>query len=82
MVPDERILRLAPPRNRGMINRQRVLALEANRYAFAAFSFRRRAKLLEHEGRAAELQPAPAELALIDPFLSHLEAEAVDVEAK
>jgi hypothetical protein len=37
--------------------------------------------LLEHQGRAPVLKPAPAELSLVYPFMGHLEAEAVDVIA-
>src|SRR5437867_1661918 len=38
-------------------------------------------ELLQHQRGFAELEPAPAKLALVDPLLRHLEAESVDVEA-
>src|SRR5437763_3322575 len=39
-------------------------------------------ELLEHERGAAELEPAPAQFAVVDPLLGHGESEAVDVEAR
>ena len=38
-------------------------------------------ELLQHQRGFAELEPAPAKLALVDPLLRHLEAESVDVKA-
>src|SRR5579859_7457201 len=67
------------------IDRQRVFAHEIDGCAFSHFAawvpgivpfF---PKLLQHQGRLADLQPAPAEFALVDPFLGHLEAQTVDV---
>jgi hypothetical protein len=39
------------------------------------------AKLLEHDRGGVALEPAPAQLAVVDPLLFHFEAEAVGVEA-
>src|SRR5579859_3059009 len=67
------------------IDRQRVFAHEIDGCAFSHFAawvpgivpfF---PKLLQHQGRLADLQPAPAEFAVVDPFLGHLEAQIVDV---
>ena len=40
------------------------------------------AKFLQHQCRATEFEPAPAQLAFVNPLLGHLEAEAFDVESQ
>jgi hypothetical protein len=60
------------------------LALEADGEAFASFAGWDFAGmvLLEHVSRASKFEPARAEFALVDPFLSLATAEAIDVKAE
>ena len=67
-----------------VIDGDRVFALEADGDAFAASAGGDcvGAILLQHMGCASEFEPAPAELAFVDPPFFHGEAEALDVEAE
>lgn len=80
-IPDEGLLRLDAARGDLAIDRQSVPADEADGDALPHLSFRYPGgvPLLQHQGGLALLEPAPPQLALIDPLLGHRKAEAVDV---
>jgi hypothetical protein len=40
------------------------------------------AELLQHQCRVPMLKPAPAKLALVNPFLRHHETKAINIEAQ
>jgi hypothetical protein len=39
-------------------------------------------ELLQHQSGIADLQPAPAQFALVDPFPGHLETKGIDVKSQ
>src|SRR5450755_4261235 len=65
-----------------MVERDRVFALEAERYPLTQNAVRTAAGevFLQHDRRSAAHQPAPAQLALRGPLMLHGEAEAIDIE--
>src|SRR6266545_953443 len=86
-VPHEGFRGLDPSSSDLSVDRQSVVADEADRHALPHLPGGHPgivpflARLLQHQGRAPVLQPAPAELPLIDPFVGHLESEPIDVIA-
>jgi hypothetical protein len=70
------------------MDRQRVFAHEVDGYALSHFAARFPGivsffpKLLQHQRRVANFKPAPAEFALVYPFLGHRKAKTFDVKAE